>query len=378
MAKRGENIYKRKDGRWEARYPKTYTKGHIVYGYVYGQTYNEVKSKRMQLLTDAQTSSTTAVKKSNNEKELRELAIEWLNFKRATIKEATYVRYRHLYEKHIDIKFGAVKLKKLDVAEIEAHIRAKQRTNVTNGLAPKTIQDILSVYRLIINYGIEKKYLSENDCNNVHIHAPIKGGENKITVLLPKERVELEKYILKKDDIRYFGIFLALYTGVRIGELCALRWDDVDLDNGILYVNHTLQRLHDYSDHASQKTKVVMSTPKTASSIRMIPLSSFLVDKLSAFVTSPEHYLLTGTLKPEETRSYLYFYKRQLSICGLPDYNFHAIRHTFATRCVEEGVDIKALSEMLGHSNVKITMNRYVHPSLETKRQYLERLAVSV
>ncbi len=206
----------------------------------------------------------------------------------------------------------------------------------------------------------------------------MKVSDSKITVLLPKERTDLERYILEREDMRSYGIFLALYTGIRIGELCALRWDDVDLDNGILHINHTLQRLHDYSGSSTDKTRVVISTPKTESSIRMIPLPSFLIERLSAFVSSPECFILRGTKKPEEKRSYLYFYKRQLSICGLPEYTFHAIRHTFATRCVEEGVDIKSLSEILGHSNVKITMNRYVHPSLETKRQYLERLTLPI
>jgi len=378
MARRGENIYKRKDGRWEARYPKNYTDGHIVYGYVYGQTYSEAKSKRTQLIANTKSSSLITTTKSKSDTVLRDLASEWLNGKRESVKEATYVRYRHLYEKHIDDRFGMIKLKKLDVAAIEAHIYATQKSNTTDGLAPKTIQDILSVYRLLIAYGVDKKLLPPESMSKVKHHSPLKMSDSKVTILLPKERTDLEKYILAREDIRSFGIFLALYTGIRIGELCALRWEDIDLDNGILYINHTLQRLHDYTGSSANKTRVVISTPKTKSSIRMIPLSSFLIDRLSAFASSPDHFILTDTKKPEETRSYLYFYKRQLSICGLPEYAFHTIRHTFATRCVEEGVDIKALSEILGHSNVKITMNRYVHPSLETKRQYLEKLAVPV
>jgi len=378
MARRGENIYKRKDGRWEARYPKSYADGHIVYGYVYGQTYSEAKSKRTKILSDAKASARSTVTKSNFDKELRDLANEWLSRKRESVKEATYVRYRHLYEKHIDEKFGGIKLKKLDVAAIEVYIRAKQKTNTADGLAPKTIQDILSVYRLLIAYGAENHLLPPESMSKVRNHSPLKVSDNKVTVLLPKERTDLERYVLECEDMRSFGIFLALYTGIRIGELCALRWDDVDLDNGILYIKHTLQRLHDYTGSSANKTRVVISTPKTESSVRMIPLPSFLVDRLSVFASAPEHFILTDTDKPEETRSYLYFYKRQLSICGLPEYTFHTIRHTFATRCVEEGMDIKSLSEILGHSNVKITMNRYVHPSLEAKRQYLEKLAVPV
>lgn len=309
---------------------------------------------------------------------LRDLAHEWLNFKRGAVKDATYARYRHLYEKHIDPKFGSADLRSLDPAEIEAEICAKQKTGSGDGLAPKTVLDILSVCRLMIAYGTERKHLPSRKQSNPRPHPPAAFAESRITVMMPKERTSLERYVLEQGDIRHFGIFLALYTGIRIGELCALKWDDVDLGNGILHINHTLQRLHDYTDHSAARTKVVIGSPKTRASARMIPLSSFLVDKLSAFSSLPEHYLLTDTEKPEETRSYLYFYKRQLSACGLPEYTFHTIRHTFATRCVEEGVDIKALSELLGHSNVKITMNRYVHPSMETKRQYLEKLQVPV
>ena len=378
MARRGENIYKRKDGRWEARYPRSYMDGHIVYGYVYGQTYSEAKSKRTQLLSSTKGITISKSKNVNSAKVIRDLAEEWLNFKRETVKEATYVRYRHLYEKHIDELFGMIRLNKLDVVSIEDHIRSKQKTNTTDGLSPKTIQDILSVYRLLVSYGVEKNYLPMESLSKTRNESHTKISDKKVTVLLPKERTDLERYVLEREDMRSFGIFLALYTGIRIGELCALRWDDVDLDNGILYINHTLQRLHDYSERTKQKTRVVISTPKTESSIRMIPLPSFLIDRLSTFASSPDHFILTNTVKPEETRSYLYFYKRQLSICGLPEYTFHTIRHTFATRCVEEGVDIKSLSEILGHSNVKITMNRYVHPSLETKRQCLEKLAVPV
>lgn len=378
MARRGENIYKRKDGRWEARYPKSYMDGHIVYGYVYGQSYSEVKSKRAKLMADGKASPFSKAVKPNTEIVLRELANEWLSSKRESVKEATYVRYRHLYEKHIDERFGMTKLKNLDVAAIKTHICGKQKTNTTDGLAQKTIQDILSVYRLLISYGVEMKLLPPDSISVSRNHSPLKVSDSKVTVLLPKERTVLERYVLERNDVRTFGIFLALYTGIRIGELCALRWDDVDLNNGVLHINHTLQRLHDYSGCSTKKTRVVISTPKTESSLRMIPLSSFLIERLSAFASSPNHFILTDNDAPEETRSYLYFYKRQLSNCGLPEYTFHTIRHTFATRCVEEGIDIKSLSEILGHANVKITMNRYVHPSLETKRQYLERLTIPV
>ena len=376
MSKRGENIYKRKDGRWEARYPKGHScEGHILYGSVYGQTYNEAKKKRAQVLIDTSISDRFSFKGIGFEMTLCDLAREWLGQKHETIKESTYVRYRYLYEKHIDDRFGRVPLKKLDCTKIETYIRTKQKTNVADGLAPKTIQDILSVCRLLICFGIEKGYLpSGYTLNKINPSKDIKQIENKINVFLPKERICLEKFALNGGTVRLFGIVLALYTGIRIGELCALRWNDIDLENGIMYVRNTIQRLKDYSNIGRGKTKLIIGPPKTVSSARIIPLSSFLVDKLKWYTTSSKFFFLTGKDTPEEPRSYLYFYKKQLEMCGLPEYTFHTIRHTFATRCIEEGIDVKSLSEILGHSNVKITMNRYVHPSLEMKRQQLEKL----
>jgi len=380
MARRGENIYKRKDGRWEARYPKNYSSaGHIIYGYVYGHSYTEAKEKRIQKLTDTPFHSIKQGSTNNPDMIFHDLAEQWLASKRNTVKESTYVRYRYLYDKHIDIQCGETTLKQLKVRTVENSIRSKQKSTTQNGLAPKTVQDILSVYRLIIRYGIENHYLSvANEVDMLHIPVCKTMDAKSITVLPPKERVILEQYVLGKENIRHFGIIIAMYTGIRIGELCALRWADIDLKNGFMYINHTLQRLHDYSEAAFEKTKVVMGSPKTSTSTRIIPLSSFLIQKLSCFAASPHHYVLSNTEKPEEPRSYLYFYKRQLSLCGLPDYTFHTIRHTFATRCVEEGIDIKSLSEILGHANVKITMNRYVHPSMEIKRLQLERLSVTL
>ncbi len=376
MSRRGENIYKRKDGRWEARYPKKHSiDGHMIYGSVYGKTYTEAKTKRTQKIAECQSATDMICVPTGWHMTLRELSYAWLAYKRESVKEATYVRYRHLYERHIDAEFGNCPISNLDYAEVEAYIRSKQKGHTHQGLSGKTIQDIISVYRLIIRYGTQQGYLEESLLRNIRPSSDWRRGDNRVSVFLPQERVMLEQYVLTQDNVRCFGILLAMYTGLRIGELCALKWEDIDLHNQVIYVRHTLQRLHDYSAAAQEKTKIMMSVPKTQSSLRVIPLSAFLLDRLMFFSSLPHHYLLTDSDKPEEPRAYLYFYKRQLHICGLPEYTFHTIRHTFATRCVEEGVDIKSLSEILGHSNVQITMNRYVHPSLEMKRRQLERLS---
>ncbi len=377
MSRRGENIYKRKDGRWEARYPKERTgDGRILYGSVYAASYTEVKNKRNEVMSAYQSDMVRDKRTSIEVKLLCDLAEEWLREKRTVVKESTYVRYRHLYEKHINPTFGKETLDSVDFQMIENHIRMLERTAERDGLAPKTVQDILSVYHLLVEYGVYREYISPQYFQKIktsHLSA-----NAKLPVLLPHERCILEKYVLKNGDVRSLGIVIAMYTGLRIGELCALRWKDIDLKNGLMTINTTVQRLHDYGAEAQSKTKVCISDPKTPSSYRTIPLTTFLIEELRKHISEPENYILTDTVTPEEPRSYLYFYKRQLELCKIPEYTFHAIRHTFATRCVEEGVDIKSLSEILGHSNVKITMNRYVHPSLESKRRQMEKLVVTV
>lgn len=374
MARRGENIYRRKDGRWEARYKKLQNQGRVNYGYVYGKTYGDVKQKKLKALADMEKTMQGNNLNAHPELTLRKLAGEWLDFKSPSVKESTYVRYRNLYERHIDYEFGDEKLKNLDIESVEKYIIDKQDSAKAKGLAPKTIQDIIAVFRMIMAFAADKAYIPPINIKKAKQHVHLCADTNKATILLNNERIIFEQYVLNNHDVRSFGIYLTLYTGLRIGELCALRWEDIDFKNGILYVNHTIQRLHDYSYTSDKKTKIIIGTPKTESSARMIPLAKFLVNKLISYESLPNHYVLTDSLFPEEPRSYLYFYRKQLRDCGLPSYNFHTLRHTFATRCVEEGIDIKALSEILGHSNVKITMNRYVHPSIESKRQYLEKL----
>lgn len=377
MSKRGENIYKRKDGRWEARYPKAYSdNGHVIYGSVYAGSYSEVKAKKIKAQSKLDSAVQASYRQETEELTLNEMAEKWLCQKSEFVKESTYVRYRYLYEKHIGADYGAEKLKKLDYTEIELSIRSKQKENAAVKLSAKTIQDVLSVYRLLISFGLQNGYIKENAAAALNKKAAaLTKNVTETNLFLPKELAKLENYALSMRTARHFGIILAMYTGVRIGELCALRWQDIDLENGILYIRNTIQRLKDFSGRSEKQTKLVIGSPKTSSSLRVIPLSTFLIEKLIEYKSAPHFFFLTGKETPEEPRSYLYFYKKQLRNCSLREYTFHTIRHSFATRCIERGIDIKSLSEILGHSGVKITLNRYVHPSLETKRQQLEKLS---
>lgn len=205
-----------------------------------------------------------------------------------------------------------------------------------------------------------------------------KQAKNPIQIFNAPQQAKLEGYVCSVDDSYKFGVYLCLYTGLRLGELCALRWSDVDCENSTLSVNRTVLRVKNTIPNADKKTRLLINSPKTPSSERVIPLASQLNSYLKSLreqeAAVGNVYVLTGSLDFIEPRNYYERYKRYLDCCGLNGFNFHALRHTFATRCIEAGVDPKVLSEILGHASVRITLDRYVHPSLETKRASMERL----
>jgi len=189
-----------------------------------------------------------------------------------------------------------------------------------------------------------------------------------------KSITQIEKYCMKENSAKELGILLCLNTGMRIGEICALKWKDIDLDRRIIYVCSTMERIYDKN---LKRTKIIIDTPKTKSSMREIPMSNKLYNVLKPLKKkcNNNQFFLTGDEnKYIEPRSYQYIYKRALRKCKLKPHKFHCLRHSFASECIEVGMDIKALSEILGHSNVNITLNIYVHSSYKNKKKYLEKI----
>ena len=172
-----------------------------------------------------------------------------------------------------------------------------------------------------------------------------------------------------------FGVLLSLYTGIRVGELCALQWEDFDLAHSKLKIRKTMQRIQDLGNGSVSKTKIVITEPKSQCSIREIPLPLFIVDVAKKFASNPKAYILTGTDRYIEPRTMQNRFKSYVKECNVEPANFHVLRHTFATRCVEVGFEVKSLSEVLGHANVNITLNRYVHSSFELKHSNMNKLA---
>lgn len=243
--------------------------------------------------------------------------------------------------------------------------------NHEKGLSAKTVTDILSVIRSILKFAIKKgMYVS---CDGSAIQ--IKQAAKPMRVLSKAEQDQLCKHLLAEPKPCNVGVLVCLFTGLRVGEICALRWEDISFSDQTIFVHHTLQRVQDKSG-SNTKTMIVVTTPKSACSIRTIPMPDELCAILASYQKSSIGYLLTNDDRRfVEPRTMQNRFKKVLKESGIESANFHAIRHTFATRCIELGFDVKSLSEILGHATVNITMNRYVHPTLELKKENMKKLS---
>lgn len=372
MPRKGENIYKRKDGRWEGRYVKSRTfAGKIVYGYVYAKTYREVKGKlRDKSISCVSPQYSLALKDPNL---FSLVALDWFENVKSQTKESTTNKYHNMLSSYILPAYGEKTLDSITYDFIESHCNfllssgGKKET----GLSTKTVTDVLSVIRNILKFAAKKGMYVPCDGSTIQIKQYVK----PMRVLSKTEQEQLCKYLLEEPESYNIGILVCLFTGLRVGEMCALRWEDVSFSDQTIYVHQTLQRIQNKSGNET-KTKIVITTPKSSCSIRTIPITDELSSILAAYKKDNTGFVLTNSdTKFVEPRTMQNKFKTVLRLNGIEKANFHALRHTFATRCVEVGFDVKSLSEILGHATVNITMNRYVHPTLELKKENMKKLS---
>lgn len=372
MPRRGENIFKRKDGRWEGRYKvQRIGEGKTFYRSVYAHSYNDVKQK----LAEKKAETAQPQKVYMNPILFETLAEQWLNSVSISAKESTIVKYRNLLDKHIINRFGNMEVTNITTLDIDIFVQQKLssgRLDGKGGLSAKSVADIVSVMKEVLRYG--KKNGMDILCQSITV--PSKKEKPVLPVYGNENREKLEKYLIQSTDLRDMGILICMYTGLRIGEICALRWENINLSEGIIRVYFTMQRVQDMSANAEHKTKIVVTAPKSQSSVREIPIPEFLVSVLkNVEAADPNAYFLTGKAGAYiEPRNYQYYYKKLLESNSIPYLNFHSLRHTFATRCIEAGVDAKTLSDILGHSKVNITLDRYVHVTMDMKRSGIKKL----
>lgn len=373
MSRRGEGIYKRKDGRWEARYIHHYEDGKAKYRFLYADTYTEVKAKRSAELAAMPTTIVSADKSKMTFKDISE---EWLFSVKNDVKESTYTRYERNIRVYLLPLLENQKLKKLSNDYLKAIPKQLLERGGKDGmpLSAKTVSDILCVLKAILKYANQNGYISVDESTIV---LP-KKSKSQAEILPEEYRIKIEDRLWDSEETVSLGILFTMYTGIRIGELCGLRWGDIDFVTGIVQISRTVERIPDLSSDAKSKTKVIISEPKTENSKRTIPLPKFLLAHLAKFCGDKDSYIVTGTTHHTEPHQFYLRYKTFLRHTGVPEYTFHTLRHTFATRCVEHGFDTKSLSEILGHSDIGTTLSLYVHPTLEQKRNQMERLCARV
>lgn len=295
----------------------------------------------------------------------------WLLEKKDYIKESTYANYSNNIFNHIIPKLGNYYLNELNhkvIQDFLLELSKNGRKDNTGGLAEKTIKDIT-----IIIKGSIKKGINEDKIKHIELtfNYPKDNKENKLYVLTKREQNKITNYVLENINSRNIGLLISLYSGIRIGELCALRWEDVDFKKNCLTINKTIQRVY-IKDKDKNISKIIITTPKTKNANREIPINKDFLEILKKVKSDKKHYILTGNEKYIEPRTYRKYFNKVLDKLKIKHFNFHSLRHTFATNCISLGVDYKTVSELLGHANVNITLNLYVHPRYSQKKKCID------
>lgn len=299
----------------------------------------------------------------NKKKDFKVVTEEWLEYKKNTVKQSTYYNYSYSVEKYLYPEFAGK-----DITKIKNYNGFIE--NLSDTLAPKTVRDIITKLKEIIKY-----YEEENNTKlNIKKMSLPKLGKKEVQILSKKEKAKLEKYCLEENNLKTLGVLICLNTGLRVGEVCALKWENINFEERKIYVKKTIERVYIKKENRST---VVIDTPKSISSIRSIPINNKLYNVLKKAKdrSKKDDFVLTGSnVHYIEPRNYQYNFKIFLKKCKVKSYKFHALRHTFATNCIEAGMDIKSLSEILGHADVSVTLNVYVHSSDKIKRKFLEKI----
>ena len=329
-----------------------------------------------QIFTRKNHSVKSCYAKIENEKikmnyKFEDVAYQWLEELKMIRKESTIVKYAGQLRNYIIPAFGKFNLSDISSENIVSFGK-KLLAEGRNGrkLSPKTVSDIISrmksIRRFALLHGYEVNYLPNA------IKIPLRQGQ--IRILTVAEENKLLRYLKNNFDLTALGILLSLFTGLRLGELCALKWEDFSFIDKEFCVQRTMQRLQNLNGSTGKKTFIEIDAPKSQSSLRKIPIPGELIKYLESFYVDDAFVLSGSKNKFVEPRTMENRFKSVLKKCGVEKINFHALRHSFATKCVELGFDIKSLSEILGHANVNITLNRYVHPSMKLKHANMNKL----
>ncbi len=302
----------------------------------------------------------------DKQKNISEIVKLWREDKKQYVKKSSYAAYMLLIENHLLPVFGDYEA--IEETSVQTFVLKK----LEQGLSQKTIKDMLIVLKMILKFGAKNKWIEHQQFD---IQFPTERENPQLEVLSRTNQKKIMNYIQAHFTFRNLGVYICLSSGMRIGEICALTWEDIDVNTGIVSVRRTIQRIYTVEDGV-RKTELVLDTPKTKNSIRDIPISKDLLRILKPIkkIVNNSFFVLTNDAKPTEPRTYRSYYENFMKELDIPKLKFHGLRHSFATRCIESNCDYKTVSVLLGHSNISTTLNLYVHPNMEQKKKAIEQM----
>lgn len=296
----------------------------------------------------------------------KEISMKWREHKIHYVKLSSISAYILLLENHLLPEFGEKTI--IEEHEVQAFVLKKLSTGA---LSHKSVKDVLIVLKMILKFAAKNKWMEYTPFD---IDYPTERHNVPVEVFTRANQKKVMNYVESHFTFKNLGILMCLSTGIRIGEICALTWEDIDIENAVVNIRKTIQRIYIIEDDGSRRTELLIDTPKTKNSNRQVPLSRDLIRMLKPFkkIVNPEFYILTNHEKPTEPRTYRSYYKNLMKELEIPEMKFHGMRHSFATRCIESKCDIKTISVLLGHSNISTTLNLYVHPNGEQKKAAID------
>ncbi len=305
-----------------------------------------------------------------NNKTIREIAVAWKEYKRPYVKQSTMAAYLLILENHLLPAFG--ENDSLPEQSVQSFVLEK----IECGLSVKSIKDILIVLKMVMKFGVKNEWMNYYEWD---IKYPTNSANKELEVLSVSNHRKILDHIQSHFTFTGLGIYISLSTGLRIGEICALKWNDINITEGTITVSRTIERIY-MVEGEKKHTELVISSPKTKNSCREIPMSKELLAIVKPLkkIVNDNFYVLTNDEHPTEPRTYRNYYNGLMEKLGIPKLKYHGLRHSFATRCIEAGCDYKTVSVLLGHSNISTTLNLYVHPNMEQKKRCITKMFKSL
>lgn len=364
MARRGENIYRRRDDRYEGRYVTGKTMdGKTRFGYVYGRMYCEVRQKL--LLKKAEQLEKPAARKTCGKGSYGEWFRYWMETEiRPRVKESTWQCYRRLAENHLLKSIGHRDIDQITAQDVRQLINELRM----RGLSPASIRSIVRLLSSSMREALEEGIIRQNPCWKLKLERETAAEPRVLSAA--EQKIVCEAALCQQS----LEVLLGLYAGLRVGEVCGLRWEDIDWRQGTIRVRRTVQRIA--CQKGARKTALVVGTPKSTASSRTIALPEFILALLRPY-RNCEGFIFGSAQRPADPRTLQKRCTRLMKKAGVHGVHFHTLRHSFATRLFELGIDIKTVSELLGHSSARITLECYAHSTPAQRRTAIEKLAAA-